>query len=203
MRDLAALVGWAVARIRRVPFVLEVRDVWPRVLVDMGAIAESSMLYAVLHRVERFLYRRADRVVILAAGVRTHVLRFGVDDAAIRFIPNGADCADFKPTAPRTDLRSRYGFDGVVAVYTGAHGPANGLDLLLDAAAELAVTCPNLRIVLVGDGAEKPHLVERATREGLRNVRFMDPVPKGRTCSRCARPMRLSVATTICPAAVI
>lgn len=175
---LAALTAWIVARVRRVPFVLEIRDIWPRVLVDMGALTEASRTYRILHALERFLYRRADRVVILAEGSRAHLTVLGADDKSIVFVPNGADAADFRPSADRDELREHYGFDGVVAVYAGAHGPANGLDLVLDAAAELARSAPEVQIVLVGDGAEKQRLQERVSREGLDRVRFIDPIPK-------------------------
>jgi glycosyltransferase involved in cell wall biosynthesis len=144
----------------------------------MGAMSESSMLYRLLTRLEHFLYRRADRIVILAAGVRPYLQGCRVDDDRVVFIPNGADSGDFTPSAPRDELRARYGFDGVVAVYAGAHGPANGLDLVLDAAAEVQNTSPTLRVVLVGDGAEKQRLVARVEQEQIANVRFLDPIPK-------------------------
>lgn len=175
---LAALAGWAVSVVRRVPFVLEVRDVWPRVLLDMGVLSESSRLYRILTRLEHFLYRRADRIVILAAGVRPYLEGCGVEGRRIVFVPNGADSDDFSPSGMRSDLRAKYGFDGVVAVYAGAHGPANGLDLVLDAAVELQREYPALNIVLVGDGAEKPGLLARVAQEQIANVRLLDPIPK-------------------------
>ena len=175
---LAALVGLVMARLRRVPFVLEIRDVWPKVLADMGGMSPTSPVYRILEFLESVLYRHADRIVILAEGVRSHVVERGVDPDRIAFIPNAADAGDFMPTAPREVLRDRYGFTGVVAVYAGAHGPANGLDLLLDAAAEAAASHPELLVVLVGGGTAKDALVERAHGEGLTNVRFMDPIPK-------------------------
>jgi glycosyltransferase involved in cell wall biosynthesis len=175
---LAALVGLVMARLRRVPFVLEIRDVWPKVLADMGGMSPTSPVYRMLEFLESVLYRYADRIVILAEGVRSHVVERGVDPDRIEFIPNAADTEDFTPTAPRDVLRDRYGFTGVVAVYAGAHGPANGLDLLLDAAAEGAASHPELLVVLVGGGTAKDALVERAHGDGLTNVRFMDPIPK-------------------------
>lgn len=175
---LAALSAWAVARIRRVPFVLEIRDLWPKVLVDMGAMAPTSRVYRLLERLETFLYLRADRIVIMAQGNRSHLLDRGVDRYRVEFIPNGADSADFQPSADREALRERYGFEGTVAVYAGAHGPANGLDLLVEAARDASADVPDLTVVLVGDGAVKAHLVEMVRAEGIGNVRFLDPVPK-------------------------
>ncbi len=169
---LAGLSGWIVAAVRRTPFVLEIRDLWPRVLVDMGRLAETSLTYRALERLERFLYRHADRVVIMAPGVRAAVEGKGVAPERIAFIPNAADPEDFVPSADRDELRRRYGFTRRTAIYAGAHGPANGLDLLLDAAKEV----PELDVVLVGSGVEKPRL--RAAARNIRSVRFLDPVPK-------------------------
>ncbi|MET8350250.1 glycosyltransferase family 4 protein [Micromonospora sp. NPDC005206] len=169
---LAGVSGWIVAAVRRVPFVLEIRDLWPRVLVDMGRLAETSLTYRALERVERFLYRRAHRVVVMAPGVRAAVEGKGAAPEKIAFIPNAADPEDFVPSADRDELRRRYGFTRRTAIYAGAHGPANGLDLLLDAAKAV----PDLDVVLVGSGVEKPRLQVAA--HGIRNVRFLDPVPK-------------------------
>lgn len=169
---LAGLLGWFVAKARRAPFVLEIRDLWPRVLVDMGRLAETSLTYRALERLERFLYRHADRVVIMAPGVRATVERKGAAPEKIAFIPNAADPEDFAPSTDRDELRRRYGFTRHTAIYAGAHGPANGLDLLLDAAKAV----PDLDVVLIGSGLEKPRL--EAAAQGIPNVRFLDPVPK-------------------------
>lgn len=174
---LSASSAWAIAKVRRVPFVLEIRDVWPQVLVDMGTLREQSLVYRVLSWLERFLHRRADHVVYMAEGVAEHLRGLGVRDDRMTFIPNGADADDFVPSADRETLRGRYGFTGTVAIYAGAHGPANGLDLLLDAAKTVGPES-GVTVVLVGDGVEKQRLRERATAEGIANVRFLDPVPK-------------------------
>jgi glycosyltransferase involved in cell wall biosynthesis len=173
---LAALAGWVIARTRRARFILEVRDLWPRVLVDMGRLSESSALYRALHALELFLYKRADRVVVMAPGCRTALQSLGVPESKISYIPNGADPEDFVASIDTSTLRARYGFTRLTGIYTGAHGPANGLDLLLDAA-ECVADLP-VDIILVGDGLNKAELIRDASRRQLTNVRFMDPVPK-------------------------
>lgn len=177
---LAALSGWALARLRRARFVLEIRDLWPRVLIDMGQLRESSRLYRLLRALELFLYCHADAIVVLAEGVRrTLVEEERVPEAQVRCIPNGADPRDFEPPASRDELRRRLGVNGqLVVAYTGAHGPANGLELALDAAAALADELPHVRFVLVGDGVDKPRLVAAAADRGVKNVEFHDPIPK-------------------------
>ncbi|HEX2893684.1 MAG TPA: glycosyltransferase family 4 protein [Marmoricola sp.] len=173
---LAALAAWVIAFIKRVPFVMEVRDLWPQVLLDMGQLSESSPVFRLLTRLEHFLYGRARAIVVMAEGSRSVLVARGIPEAKIHYIPNGADPEDFVASASREALRERYGFGRFTAIYAGAHGPANGLDFLLDAADALADR--ELDIVLVGGGVQKDSLMARAAREGLDNVRFLDPVPK-------------------------
>lgn len=171
---LAPLAGWIIATVRRVPFVLEVRDLWPQVLVDMGSLNASSLTYRALVSLESFLYSRAAMIVVMARGTEGVLLKRGIPQSKLRYIPNGADPSDFQTLKSRDALRRYYGFERFTAVYTGAHGPANGLDLLLDASRDV----PELDIVLVGGGIDKARLVKRAQAEQLNNVHFLDPVPK-------------------------
>jgi glycosyltransferase involved in cell wall biosynthesis len=175
---LAAVTGLVVARSRRVPFVLEVRDLWPQVLVEMDAVGERSVVYRALEGLERFLYRHADAVVVLAEGSSEHIQQRGLPAERIYFVPNGADVNDFTASGDRSGLRRQLGLDGVVAVYAGAHGRANGLDLLLDAALRLSACATPVTVLLIGDGPEKTRLMKRAGDERIAQVRFLDPVPK-------------------------
>lgn len=175
---LAGLTGWALARIKSVPLVIEVRDLWPQVLVDLGQLGAGSLLYRCLKGLERFLYRHADAVVVLAEGASADVVADGAAADRVVFIPNGADPDDFVVDEDRTVLRQAYGMTSMVMVYAGAHGPANGLGLVLDAAAELSESHPEISIWLVGDGVSKVSLQSAARDRGLGNVVFRDPVPK-------------------------
>jgi glycosyltransferase involved in cell wall biosynthesis len=172
----AAVAGLAIARVHRARFVLEVRDLWPRILLDAGMFTERSLVYRALRQLELFLYRQADAIVVLAKGSGWEIECDGIDPAKIHFLPNGAEPADFDVETSRGQLRRRYGLSGTSVVYAGAHGPANGLDLVLDAAEQLADT--DVRFVLVGDGVAKADLVDRARLRGLDNVEFRDPIPK-------------------------
>lgn len=174
----APIAGWLLARRYRVPLVVEIRDLWPQVLVDMGRLRAGSWLHRALTAVEEWAYRRAIAIVVLADGLADELGRHGIPRERVHFIPNGAEPDDFVPSAERETLRSRYEMEGMVFVYTGAHGQANGLDLLLDAAKEIARDYADAQILLVGDGTDKPRLRDRTTREGLQNVRFHDPIPK-------------------------
>jgi glycosyltransferase involved in cell wall biosynthesis len=173
---LAPIAGWGLAKLKRCAFVLEVRDLWPRSMVELGYLAEGSRLHRILVGVERFLYRRADRIVVTSPGYVKHIETFGVPAAKVVVVSNGADPADFVPTRSKAAARAALDLpaDGLVAIYAGAHGPANGLDQVLDAAAKLS----HCTFLLVGDGLDKQRLVARAAAEGLANVRFRDAVPK-------------------------
>jgi glycosyltransferase involved in cell wall biosynthesis len=173
---LAPLAAWGLARVRRAAFVLEVRDLWPRSMVELGYLAEGSRLHRILVGVERFLYRHADAIVVTSPGYVRHIETFGVSASKVTVVSNGADPSDFEPTVSKVEARARLGLpaNGFVAIYAGAHGPANGLDQVLDAAAKLT----HCTFLLVGDGLEKQRLVARARDEGLSNVGFCDAVPK-------------------------
>jgi glycosyltransferase involved in cell wall biosynthesis len=171
---LAPIAGLLVARVRRVPLVVEVRDLWPDTIVAAGGLRAGSRLHRILVRMERFVMRSADHIVVVTPGWESHFAALGVDEDDVTVIPNGTEPADFVVEEPRERLRSEAGLGGFTAVYAGAHGPLNGIGLILDAAAEL----PDVDFLLIGAGSEKERAVTRARDEGLTNVRFHEPVPK-------------------------
>jgi len=173
---LAPIPAWVLARLRRAAFVLEVRDLWPQILSEMGGMSRTSLVYRLLEHLEVFLYRRADRIVVMAKGVETELTARGFGDKIV-YIPNGADPADMKAPASREELRTRFGFTTRTGVYAGAHGIANGLDLLIDAVRELPADT-DVEVVLVGDGTVKAALIEQAAGLPAGRVRFHDPIPK-------------------------
>jgi len=166
----AAVGAWRVARRLGVPFVLEVRDLWPESLGVAGRRRGPG--YWGLWLIARFLYRAASRIIVLARGVQEYLERRGVPASRIVYVPNGADLGAFAEQA--TQRR-----DVMRVVYAGAHGPANGLDVVLGAAAVLRDDA-RIRFVLVGDGPAKDALVHQARANTLANVEFLDPVPKAR-----------------------
>lgn len=172
---LAPVAGWLTARLRRARFVLEIRDLWPDSMVATGYLRAGSSLHRALKALELWLYRRADRIVVVADGWRSYLVGQGVDESRIEWVSNSAEPADFalRPDRYRS-LRGRVPVTGRLVVYAGAHGPFNGLDLLLDAAAELS----EHTFVLIGDGLEKARLIERTRAERLRNVHFLDTIAK-------------------------
>ena len=165
----AALAAWIVAKRSRVPFVLEVRDLWPESLAVAGRRRGPG--YYAFWLLARLLYRVADRIIVLAEGVGMYLEKSGIPKRKLMFVPNGVDATAFAAitkSAPRDSLR---------LVYAGAHGPANGLDAVLDAA-ELLRDEARVSFVLVGDGPAKPALRADAERRQLGNVEFVDSIPK-------------------------
>ncbi len=168
----AAAAGARLARAVGAPFVFEVRDLWPESLVAAGG--REGPTYRLLARVANSLYAKADTIVVLAEGVREHLVQRGVPAAKIAYVPNGVDPNAF----PARGLESaRTAVGPFTVIYAGAHGPANGLEVVLDAAHELRDD-PRVRFVLVGGGPSKEGLREDARRRSLGNVEFLDPVPK-------------------------
>lgn len=156
----------------RRPFVFEVRDLWPELPRAMGVVTNPAAL-AALGALEWLAYHSAARVIGLSPGICEGVRRRGIEPERISLIPNGADLDLFHPRG-KEQRRSNF-----VALFSGAHGLANGLDAALDAAKVLLDWRRNdIKLIFVGDGARKPHLVERARREGLVNCEFVNPVPK-------------------------
>jgi len=167
--------AWLLARLKGVPFLLEVRDLWPAFAVAVGVLKNKTLI-RLSEWLERFLYKHADLVMVNSPGYIEHVKARGAREVAL--IPNGADPAMFDPAEDGAAFRQAQGLeDRFVVLYAGAHGLSNDLDVVLDAAALLKDN-PAIRIVFLGDGKEKPRLQIRAAEMGLTNVLFLPPVPK-------------------------
>jgi glycosyltransferase involved in cell wall biosynthesis len=175
-----ACAGWAVGALKRVPFVFELRDIWPESIKAVGAMGDSRM-FRLLQRIEMFLYRRAARIVAVTHSFRRTLIGRGIDGAKIEVVTNGVDLMRYSPRPKDAQLAGSLGLaDCFVAGYIGTHGMAHGLDTLLEAAARLQQQpdAARIRLLLLGDGAQKPQLQERARQLGLRNVIFADTVAK-------------------------
>lgn len=168
---------------RRRPVVFEVRDLWPESALDTGVI-RPGRLSNMLFRLERKAYQKADWINVLTpAFEETLIKKKGVSPNKISMIPNGADLDIMTPGERDNEVRRALGLQGKFVVsYFGAHGRANRLGQLLDVAEKIRSSLPDVRIMLVGDGMEKPQLVEDAQRRGLSNVVFVNSVAKDKVC---------------------
>jgi len=168
------LGAWLLARWHRVPFVFEVRDLWPDSLVDMGLA--NPLIIGPLARVESHLYKQADHIIPLSEGIFRAIEEKGIQVTKITLIANSASRTTSFSAEERTEIRTRYGWaDRIVCVYIGAHGPANSLDTVVETARLLSAN-QQVLFVLVGDGPDKSRLVQQSL--GLSNVEFFDAVQK-------------------------
>jgi glycosyltransferase involved in cell wall biosynthesis len=169
----AAFAAQCVASRRGLPFVLEIRDIWPETLVLLGGYSRWHPFIMLLAWMERRLYRRSGAVVTLLPRSGEHVVKCGGHDSSLAYVPNGVDLSLFPEQKEAEDVGT------VTLMYAGAHGSANNLDYLLDCASVLqAEGIRDVRFVLVGDGPDKSRLQQRAHSQELKNVVFRPPVPK-------------------------
>lgn len=157
----------------RRPFVFEVRDLWPELPREMGIITNPVVLWA-MGILEWLSYNAAVGCIGLSPGMAEGIRRRLAKKAPVAMIPNGSDLEHFEPPVERKPRRS-----GLRVIFAGAHGIANGLDAVLDAAAVLKRRGrDDIELVFVGDGNRKPQLVARARDEQLSNCKFLDPIPR-------------------------
>jgi glycosyltransferase involved in cell wall biosynthesis len=173
----AGIPGFLASRLHRRPFVFEVRDLWPESDILSGNLKQGWFTKCI-EALEVFLYAKADKILLVSPGFEKRLLERGYPPGKLRTILLGADGDIFRELKPNPEFRGRRGLaDRFVAVYTGVHGRANGLDYLLDAAQRLKDRS-DIAFLLLGDGMEKPRLMKRAEETGLANVVFADYVPK-------------------------
>lgn len=179
---LVGLSGWWIARWKRVPFVFEVRDLWPESLAAVGAGGETSFLHRSLRVVAGFLYRNSQQIVVVTPAFREHLIKhWNVATEKISVVANGVETDLFSPENTDANLRREWNAEGkFVACYLGTMGMAHGLETLVDAAMRLQSTHPEIMFLLVGEGAEKDRIKAMVASHALVNVRFVDQQPRER-----------------------
>ncbi len=174
--------GWAgviVSRLRRVPFVLEIRDIWPESIVSVGAM-KKGLATRFLEWMERKMYAAARHIITVGDGYKSQLTAKGIPADKITVITNGVDRDMFRPREPDAELKKQYGLEGsFVCSYIGTIGMACGLDVVLRAARILKDRSRHdIRFLLVGDGALRETLEKKARSESLDNVIFAGLQPK-------------------------
>lgn len=174
------ITAYLLSRLKRIPYVFEVRDLWPESAIDTGVV-KNSLIISLAYRFEKFIYAKAKLINVLTPAFRdTLITSKNVPKEKVICISNAADFRlsdtyldnfDINEFRKNNDLEGRF-----VIVYVGAHGMANHLIQLLDTAEKL--TEAKVLFILIGDGMEKPLLVKEAEDRGLKNIRFIDPIPK-------------------------
>lgn len=171
------VAGALIARMKRRPFVLEIRDLWPKSIVELGQLGPGPILTA-LEAIERWLYRSADGVVVNTRTFHDHITARGVASASIELVYNGIDPVLFKPRPKNLELLAKHGLENRFTVaYVGTLGLAHGLTLLVDVAERLAAR-REIQFVLIGDGADREKLEAEVAKRGLDNVHMLGLQPR-------------------------
>ncbi len=177
---LVGLSGWWLAFCKRVPFVFEVRDLWPESLSAVGVGSQESLMHRTLAKIAGFLYRKADRVVVVTPAFREHLIKHWQTPAEkISVIENGVETSLFSPQNSDANLRRELGAEGKFVVsYIGTIGMAHGLESIIEAATRMQQANPAVLFLLLGEGAEKERILTMAKSRRLTNLRFVGQQPR-------------------------
>jgi len=171
----AVLSAYYIARHYHARFIMEVRDLWPQTLVDMGALNPKSLMARTMYALEKFLYGKAEKIITLLPSASDYITKCGVSKENVVWIPNCVDIARFNNTKiPKANVNGEF-----KVLYLGAHGQANNLDAVIDAAKIVQNKgFKNIQFILVGHGTEKPRLIKRKQEMNLEIIEFREPIPK-------------------------
>lgn len=183
----SACAGFLIARIKRVPWVFEVRDLWPESIRAVGAV-KNEKVFRILEAIELFLYKSADLIVVVTDAFKKHLISRGIEDKKIVVIKNGVNQEHFSPRAKDKELISNLGLAGKkIILYAGTLGMAHGLEFILRAAKRLEHK-DEFYFLIIGTGAEGENLKRLCTELNPANLKILDPV------SRDLMPKYLSIA---------
>jgi len=170
--------GLLISILKRIPFVFEVRDIWPESAVALGELA-NPMAIKCATRLEEACYAHAKKIVVVTQGIRSRLAQRGIQPAKIALVPNGANTELFQFKAEARDrVRSQLNLEGkFVAVYAGIHGIAQGLETVVETAWLLKEN-PDVHILLVGDGPKKKELAELIRQRELSNLTLVPEQPR-------------------------
>jgi len=179
---LVGLAGWWLAFSRQIPFVFEVRDLWPESLAAVGIGSEGSLLHTVLAGIARFLYEESNHIVVVSPAFKERLIAdWQVAPEKISVVENGVETETFAPSPENTIRELRKHFNAVdkfIASYIGTMGNAHGLETLLNAADKLQLRNSKVLFLLIGEGAEKQRIRDLAKSRRLTNVQFLDQQPR-------------------------
>ncbi|MFC2947718.1 glycosyltransferase family 4 protein [Virgibacillus sediminis] len=181
VHPFAAYTGYRVAKHFNSIFYFEERDLWPQTLIDLGKLSEKNPMIFVLGKMESFLFNKAKRTIVLFDKAVGYVESKGIAREKVLYLPNGFDTGrTANALSPASEVSSVFDqlSNQTVAIYTGAHGKANNLDVILNAAKTIRKKEIPVSFVLIGNGPEKERLMKRAFDENIQNVYFLDPVKK-------------------------
>jgi colanic acid biosynthesis glycosyl transferase WcaI len=177
---LVGLSGWWLARAKRVPFVFEVRDLWPESLAAVGVSSRHSPLNRSLGAIAKFLYQRSDHIVVVTPAFREYLIEhWKIPAEKLSIVENGVETDLFRPEAVNPTLKEKLGLQGRFVVgYVGTMGMAHGLETVLQAARKLETVLPHVCFLMVGEGADKERVLRLARAQSLNNLCFVGQQPR-------------------------
>lgn len=183
VHPFAVIAAWLLSKKYRVKFVFEVRDLWPQTPIDMGVIKPNGIIAKLMYTWEKFMYRRAVKIIVLLPNAKKYIESKGISSEKIVWIPNGVNLEQFnnpKQLDPDSNLVQllRKNKNKFKVIYTGAHGPANGLNVVIEAASILQKNHNKVQFFLIGDGVEKEKLQCDSEKYKLKNIHFFSSIPK-------------------------
>lgn len=173
---LAVLSAYWLAKYYRAKFIMEIRDLWPQGLIDIGALKEKSLIVKVLRFLEKFLYKKAQEIIVLALSTKDYLSSLRINLDKVHFVPNGVDVSRYKLSGYNKNKEDKRMFK---IVYAGALGVVNALSPALEVAKIIEERgLRDIKFIFIGSGVEKPRLIKKAGNLNLNNVEFRNPVPK-------------------------
>jgi glycosyltransferase involved in cell wall biosynthesis len=173
------IAGYFVSMLKRAPWVLEIRDLWPESILELGAIRNRHII-RLLEAMAHFAYRKADHIVVVTEAFKRHIVELGIDPDKITVLKNGVDLSLFKKTERDPDFANSIGLGGrFIVSYVGTHGLAHGLETVLEAA-HILRDRKDIGFMLVGDGAAKRGLLTMCAERDLKNVVMLDQQDRSR-----------------------
>ncbi len=168
--------GWGLSKVKRKPWIFELRDLWPESIKTVGAMKQGKVI-EILEKIELALYKDANKVIAVTDAFKTNLINRGIEKDKIEVVTNGANIELFKPREKDTKLLKELNLeDKFIVGYIGTHGMAHSLDFIVNSLSK--ITDESIHFLFIGDGAMKQTIVELAKKLQLKNVTFLDPIAK-------------------------
>lgn len=183
VHPFAVIAAWLLSKRYKAKFIFEVRDLWPQTPIDMRVIKPNGIIAKLMYVWEKFMYRRANKIIVLLPNAKKYIESKDISSEKIVWIPNGVNLEQFnnpKQLDPDSNLVQllRKNKNKFKVIYTGAHGPANGLNVVIEAASILQKNHNKVQFFLIGNGVEKDKLQHNAKKNNLKNIHFFSSIPK-------------------------
>ena len=183
VHPFAVIAAWLLSKKYKAKFVFEVRDLWPQTPIDMGVIKPNGIIAKLMYAWEKFMYRRANKIIVLLPNAKKYIESEGISSEKIVWIPNGVNLEQFnnpKQLDPDSNLVQllRKNKNKFKVIYTGAHGPSNGLNVVIGVASILQKNHNEVQFFLIGNGIEKEKLQHNSEKYNLKNIHFFSSIPK-------------------------